>query len=401
MFPEIDSVVVPRRHGETPHITADQEMIMASRCGDANTGLNTTTNRRDASGATGDDDATKTTKNTTALPRWMRLYFYGMHGVAVDVLLSSFWGIVFERDPKLVGYSSPYLCLAHCLTHWALERLHARRKLFPGGPAVFSLVLYPCVYIGLHILLLESVNIGARAGPGLALAGVTPLQIAVQYLVALYFSHVFHPWLSRLRYHHPGPHPGFTEHKNGVQVAEHGGLKGIPEHGLNGLPDMAHLVFYGMHGFLDEVVFTAAFNLMERRALGGHTSLWSFLMYGTCSFVVEKLYVRLRYAWGWGTWRRLPLYVAFIYAWELTSGLALRQVDACSWDYSHYPGNFMGLVTIVYLPGWMGLSLYQDVLSNVLFRVQWVGGSGEVEDGGEEEEEEGESGKMDRSKKLL
>ncbi len=29
----------------------------------------------------------------------------------------------------------------------------------------------------------------------------------------------------------------------------------------------------------------------------------------------------------------------------------------------------MGLVTLLYLPGWVCLSLYQDVLSNVLLRV--------------------------------
>ncbi|CAL8318591.1 unnamed protein product [Lota lota] len=373
---------------------------MASRCGEQSTGLKTTKNRRDASEPTedGDDAAKYVAATTTALPRWMRLYFYGMHGVTLDILLSSLQGLFYDRDPKLVGYSSPYLCLMHSLTHLVLEQIYARKKCFRGRPVVFSLVYYPSVYIGLQVLI---GNMNARTEQALAFSAS---QLAAQYVVALYFSQVFHRGLSRLQYHHPG----FTDHKNGVRVerpevaaCRSPGETELPL-GLKGLPDLAHFVFYGMHGFLDEVVFTSVFNLMEKsdRSFSGHTSLWSFLMYGSCSFVVEKLYMRLRYAWGWGTWRRLPVYVCFIYAWEFSWGLALRQFDACSWDYSHYPHNFMGLVTLVYMPGWVCLSLYQDVLSNVLFRVQCVGVKDEGGLAGRKEEE-GANGNMDQSKKVL
>ncbi|XP_045144866.1 transmembrane protein 229A [Echinops telfairi] len=133
-------------------------------------------------------------------------------------------------------------------------------------------------------------------------------------------------------------------------------------------------LFFGMHGFLDEIFFTFFFNVLGQGpgAASGHTSLWSFLMYGSCSFVVEKLYFHLHYSRGWATWKRVPLYVLFIYAWELAWGLALRACGACSWDYSHYPLNFMGLITLMYLPGWIFLSFYQDLLSNVLWRVQYL-----------------------------
>lgn len=80
--------------------------------------------------------------------------------------------------------------------------------------------------------------------------------------------------------------------------------------------------------------------------------------------------MRLHFKRGWGLWRRLPIYVCFIYTWELCWGLGLRQFDACSWDYSHYPHNFMGLITLLYLPGWVCLSLYQDVLSNILLGIR-------------------------------
>uniref|UniRef100_A0A674ETJ5 Transmembrane protein 229A n=1 Tax=Salmo trutta TaxID=8032 RepID=A0A674ETJ5_SALTR len=138
----------------------------------------------------------------------------------------------------------------------------------------------------------------------------------------------------------------------------------------NGLPDVVRFLFFGMHGFLDEIIFTSIFNLVEKsdRTMSGHTSLWSFLMYGSCSFVVEKLYLHLHFRRGWSTWRRLPIYICFIYTWEFCWGLALRQYGACSWDYSHYPFNFMGLITLLYLPGWVCISLYQDILSSVLLR---------------------------------
>lgn len=181
----------------------------------------------------------------------------------------------------------------------------------------------------------------------------------LHYLLALYFSQVLHRGLSRLQYE-----PSY------VYTAT------LP-HPKSHLPGFLRFLFFGMHGLVDEVVFTSVFNLVEKKdgSLSGHTSLWSFLMYGSCSFVVEKLYLHLHFSRGWGTFRRLPLYICVAYTWELSWGLLLRQFGACSWDYSHYPLHFMGLVTLLYLPGWVGLSLYQDVLTNVLLRIKPIKGS--------------------------
>lgn len=289
------------------------------------------------------------------LPRWMRLYFYGMHGVTLDVLLSSLQGLMNHRDPKLLGFSSPYLCIMHSLTHFALEKIYSQKRCFRGRPVVFHLVFYPSVYIGLQILI---GNINTLTEQVRLVSGT---QLVVHYVLALYFAQVFHRWLSGLQYHPDPPRrpvPEDSAHDRGPSP--------------RALPGLVRFLFFGMHGFLDEVIFTSVFNLVEKsdRTLSGHTSLWSFLMYGSCSFVVEKLYLHLHFGRGWGTCRRLPIYICFIYAWEFSWGLALRQFDACSWDYSHYPHNFMGLITLLYLPGWLCLSLYQDVLSNVLMRIK-------------------------------
>ncbi|XP_061570303.1 transmembrane protein 229A [Cololabis saira] len=314
------------------------------------------------------------------LPRWMRLYLYGMHGVTLDVLLSSLQGLAKDRDPKLLGFSSPYLCIMHALTHFVLEKIYSQKSRFRGRPAVFQLIFFPSVYIGLQMLVSNISNISNISSISISLAEQVRLlsgtQLAVHYVLALYFSQVLHPGLSHLEYD-----PKCDPNRR------------------CGLPGFARFAFFGMHGLLDEVFFTSLFHLVERsdRSLRGHTSLWSFLMYGSCSFAVEKLYLHLHFGRGWGAGRRLPVYVCLIYAWELSWGLALRQFHACSWDYSHYPHNFMGLITLLYLPGWVCLSLYQDVLSNVLLRIRRTAFEGNCASG-----ENGEvNGRLEATKKQL
>nr|XP_023693633.1 transmembrane protein 229A [Paramormyrops kingsleyae] len=280
-----------------------------------------------------------------ALPPWMRLYFYGMHGVTLDVILSSARTFLEDNDFRLLGFSSPYFCVVHSITHFALEKVYAQKSSFRRSPLVFHCIFYPSVYIGLQILI---------GNPTAHTGSLSATQIAIQYIIALYYSKVFYRTITRLQYHPPGD-GALTEKRDSDQ----------------GLPGAVRFAFFGMHGFLDEVLFTSMCNVMERpeRSQGGYTSLWSFLIYGSCGVVVEKLYVHLHLERGWSAGRRLPVYVFVIYSWELCWGLALRHYGACSWDYTHYPLNFMGLITLLYLPGWIFLSLYQDVLSNVLMRV--------------------------------
>ncbi|XP_051974918.1 transmembrane protein 229A [Xyrauchen texanus] len=274
--------------------------------------------------------------NMSALPQWMRMYFYGMHGVTLDILMSSVRRFQDDNDLRLLGFSSPYLCIVHSITHLVLEKIYMQKERFRGRPVVFHLVFYPSLYICLQILIGNVMSV---------------TQLVLHYMLALYFTNVFHKGFLRLQYHNN-------------RVLERSSYP-------NGLPGVLRFVFFGMHGFLDEVVFTSVFNLFDKAdgTLTGHTSLWSFFMYGSCSFVVEKLYLHLHFRRGWGTWQRLPIYICFIYTWEFIWGFVLRLFGACSWDYSHYPLNFMGLVTLLYLPGWVCLSLYQDVLSNILLRV--------------------------------
>ncbi|XP_075413824.1 transmembrane protein 229A [Tenrec ecaudatus] len=313
-----------------------------------------------------------------ALPAWMRLYFYGMHGVTLDVLVSSARRFARSADLRMLGFSSPYRCLLHSLTHFALEQVYVQRR---GRPSafVFDFLLYPSAHVGLHTLAGQALRLSLGGGPGsAAAAGPGALDLALQYVLALYHCQVFLKRFLRLRYRRraapPTPPGARAPETPAGRRPRPRGAKGAGGALPLGLPDLPRFLFFGMHGFLDEIFFTFFFNVLGQGdgAASGHTSLWSFLIYGSCSFVVEKLCFHLHHSRGWGTWKRLPLYLLFIYTWELAWGLALRTCGACSWDYSHYPLNFMGLITLMYLPGWIFLSFYQDLLFNVLWRVQYL-----------------------------
>ncbi|KAM5189892.1 transmembrane protein 229A [Callospermophilus lateralis] len=323
----------------------------------------------------------------TALPAWMRLYFYGMHGITLDVLVSSALRFARSPDLRMLGFSSPYRCLLHSLTHFALEKIYLQQPRCPSA-FVFNFFLYPSAHVGLQTLAGQALLLSLGGGPGGA-AAPGALDLALQYVLALYHCQVFLKRFLRLRYRQQRRQQQQQQQRRGALPAPPGaraasgasgrrrrsrGPKGAVGAPNQGLPDLLRFLFFGMHGFLDEIFFTFFFNVLGHGegVTNGHTSLWSFFMYGSCSFVVEKLYFHLHYSRGWGTWKRVPIYVIFIYAWELSWGLGLRTCGACSWDYSHYPLNFMGLITLMYLPGWIFLSVYQDLLSNVLWRVQYV-----------------------------
>lgn len=320
-----------------------------------------------------------------ALPAWMRLYFYGMHGITLDVLVSSARRFASSPDLRMLGFSSPYRCLLHSLTHFALEKVYLQQQRCPSA-FVFNFLLYPSAHVTLQTLAGQAPLLGLRSGPGGAAVPGT-LDLALQYVLALYHCHVFLKRFLRLRYGRPPEQQ--PQHCPGASPAPLGagapmvaggqrrlprGARGVGGAPSRGLPGLLRFLFFGMHGFLDEIFFTFFFNLLGQGdgATSGHTSLWSFFMYGSCSFVVEKLYFHLHWSRGWSSWKRMPIYVIFIYVWELSWGLGLRMCGACSWDYSHYPLNFMGLITLMYLPGWIFLSVYQDLLSNVLWRVQYI-----------------------------
>ncbi|XP_006820811.1 transmembrane protein 229A-like [Saccoglossus kowalevskii] len=139
------------------------------------------------------------------------------------------------------------------------------------------------------------------------------------------------------------------------------------------LPAYMRLFFYGLHGFFDEILFTAIYDyifLNPDPRLIGYTSIYSFVMYGSCSLLVERLYVYLWYRHRVATAIRVLIYVIIAFTWEFVFGLVLRQFNACSWDYSDRSLNLMGLITLTYAPGWALLALWQDVIAELLLKLR-------------------------------
>lgn len=140
-----------------------------------------------------------------------------------------------------------------------------------------------------------------------------------------------------------------------------------------GLTAVERLFFYGMHGLFDEIVFTALYDVIYEpegnRQLKGYSTIFSFFIYGVCSYMVERMYVRLKEV-GIPFEVRIFIYLVVLYSWEFSCGLVLRQFDACSWDYSHYRFNIMGLITLEYAIFWLPLCAWNDVLYKYLLSLK-------------------------------
>lgn len=129
------------------------------------------------------------------------------------------------------------------------------------------------------------------------------------------------------------------------------------------------LYIYGIHGFMTEVLFTAAWDLAvtSNPQLPGCTSVWSFLIYSTSVLAIEVFYRK--------THNTVPLifrcilYVVWTYIWEFSTGLLLRQFNACPWDYTERSYNLMGLITLEYAPAWFfaGLLTDQILIKNIMY----------------------------------
>ncbi|CAL8298904.1 unnamed protein product [Arctogadus glacialis] len=129
------------------------------------------------------------------------------------------------------------------------------------------------------------------------------------------------------------------------------------------LSTLSRWYLYAIHGYVCEVMFTAAWEFAVHRdwRLPGATSVWALFIYGTCILSVERMYLPLLRG-------RVPLplrcvlYTLWTYVWEFGTGLLLRQFGACPWDYSAFRYNFMGLVTAEYALPWFCAALLAERL---------------------------------------
>lgn len=131
------------------------------------------------------------------------------------------------------------------------------------------------------------------------------------------------------------------------------------------------LFVYGLLGFMYEIVFTAAWELVQSKftdfSLKGYSSIWSFFIYGTCTFCGERFYNHTKT--NFSAVSRGLVYMQMAYSWEFVCGLILRQFDACTWDYSEFRLDVMGLIALEYAPFWFLTGLFQEFIYDYLLNL--------------------------------
>jgi len=88
-------------------------------------------------------------------------------------------------------------------------------------------------------------------------------------------------------------------------------------------------------------------------SLASWTTLWMFPV-GALSGLILGSFNQNKIIKKWPNIARIILGAATIYAIELGTGLIVNVwFGLHAWDYSHLFGNFMGQITILYLPVWL------------------------------------------------
>ncbi|XP_046996859.1 transmembrane protein 229B-like [Schistocerca americana] len=134
------------------------------------------------------------------------------------------------------------------------------------------------------------------------------------------------------------------------------------------------LYIYGLHGFLTEIIFTAAWEYVTQLnwKLPGCSSVWSLPIYGISGLVMESILTACMSF-------KVPIhirglcYLLWVYLWEFSTGSILKTFGACPWDYSEFTYNFRGLITFEYAPLWYVVSLLMEkIIINKVLQLRWV-----------------------------
>ena len=113
-----------------------------------------------------------------------------------------------------------------------------------------------------------------------------------------------------------------------------------------------------------EVFWTGIWELKNKNLrLTSKTSLWMFPIYGMVVFL-EPFFRILSPV---NFLLRGLIYATFIFIGEFVTGLLLKRVDICPWDYSHTKYHVQGVIRIDYLPAWVAAGLiFERIYSSFL-----------------------------------
>lgn len=120
---------------------------------------------------------------------------------------------------------------------------------------------------------------------------------------------------------------------------------------------MKRFAFYGILGWIFELLFTGAASAIGRRDYAGSASTFLCMhpIYGAGGMLLEQVNDRTRTL---PKGARAAIYLAIIYGIEYSSGALSRAcLGRCPWDYGEKGRNVHGLIQLDYAPAWLLVAL--------------------------------------------
>ena len=128
---------------------------------------------------------------------------------------------------------------------------------------------------------------------------------------------------------------------------------------------LKRFIIYGLLGWNMEVLWTgiASFSA-ENVNLIGHTSVWTFFIYGSAVFIFEPVY---RIIADCNMFVRGCAWMALIFVIEFISGILLHSMGIEAW---HYNCRFAvcGVIRLDYAPAWFAVGLIFEKVNQILQR---------------------------------
>ena len=113
-------------------------------------------------------------------------------------------------------------------------------------------------------------------------------------------------------------------------------------------------IIFGVIGWCLEIMFTGIVSLVRNDIkMTSKTSIWMFFVYGSGAFFLPVVHFLLPFP----IFVRGLIYTLLIFMAEFAAGFAMRQIDACPWDYSEAKLNVMGIIRFDYAPLWFIVGL--------------------------------------------
>lgn len=126
---------------------------------------------------------------------------------------------------------------------------------------------------------------------------------------------------------------------------------------------ITNYILCGILGWCFECTFTGLISLFGKKdpKMTSKTSLWMFFIYGFAALIqpASKL---LNHT---GTLIRGGIYTISIFFTEFTTGILLKKIKACPWDYSGTKLNIKGVIRLDYAPLWFMMGLFYEKLPSL------------------------------------